>query len=228
MEKRIPMKHRSFIAAISVVVMMVVSTSTTIAIEAPLEQTIVVTSTTDSGPGTLREASQRATPGTTITFDPVIFLPDDPATISVTSPLPELTQGQITIDASNEGVILDGSQLPGEEMTSGLLITSSGNVIRGLQILHFPGDGIDILRGAQDNLIGGDRMVGVGPTGQGNVVSWNGSVGVTIGDPGTSNNVVIGNYIGTDPTGSLAWGNSAHGVMLQSSANNTIGGTVPG
>ena len=222
------MKQWSFIATISVVVMMVVSTSTTIAMDAPLEQTIVVISTTDSGPGTLREALQRAPPSTTITFDPAVFLPDDPTTINVTTPLPELTQGQITIDASNAGVILDGSRLPREEMPYGLLITSSGNVVRGLQILHFPGDGIDILRGARDNLIGGDRMVGVGPTGQGNVVSWNGSVGVTIGDPGTSNNVVIGNYIGTDPTGSSAWGNGVHGVMLQRSANNTIGGTTPG
>ncbi|MGD2253329.1 MAG: hypothetical protein PVF70_10495 [Anaerolineales bacterium] len=191
-------------------------------------QEIIVASTSDSGAGTLRQALQRATAGTTITFDPAIFPPDDPATIAVASPLPELDQGQVTIDASNAGVILDGNDLPPGDLTAGLRIVSSGNVVRGLRVLRFPGDGINLADGAQDNIIGGDRTVGAGPTGQGNVVSLNGSVGVALSGAGTTNNLIIGNYIGTDPTGTMAWGNEVHGVMIQRSSHNTIGGTAPG
>ena len=222
------MKQRGFLVVMSVVVAMMVSTAVPIAIGAPQEQDIVVTSTADSGPGTLREALERATPGITITFDAAVFPPDTPATIAVISPLPALAQGQVTIDGSNAGVILNGSALSSGQ---GLYITSNGNVIKGLQILHFPGFGLSIVGGAQNNTIGGDRTVGAGLIGQGNVISGNGLNGIGIsgvGEPRASNNVVTGNYIGTDPTGSLAWGNGHHGIWIHRSANNTIGGTAPG
>jgi len=44
-------------------------------------QAIIVTSTTDSGPGTLRQALLDTQSGDTITFDPAVFPPDKPATI---------------------------------------------------------------------------------------------------------------------------------------------------
>ncbi|MGB3906082.1 MAG: hypothetical protein WBB22_14315 [Anaerolineae bacterium] len=222
------MKPKVFFAATAVAVAMAIGAPAPTTLTAPQRQTIVVTSTADSGPGTLREALGQAPAGTAITFDPTIFPPDDPATIAVTSALPGLVQGQVTIDASNAGVILDGSHLPRGEVTYGLLVTSNGNVIQGLQILHFPGDGISVVRGASHNTIGGDRTVGVGPSGQGNVVSGNGEQGITIGDPETSHNVVTGNYIGIDPSGSFALGNGTHGIMIQRSADNTIGGNSPG
>lgn len=192
------------------------------------EQAIIVTSTTDSGPGTFREALLQATTGATITFDPSVFPPDNPTTISVLAPLPELTQGQVTVDASDSGVILDGSQIPRGDATDGLIVASHGNVIRGLQILRFSASGVVIMRGSQGNTIGGDRTIGMGPTGQGNVISENAQQGITIRDSETGHNVVTGNYIGTDPAGSLAWGNGNHGIMIQRSANNIVGGTVPG
>ena len=42
------------------------------------------------------------------------------------------------------------------------------------------------------------------------------------------NNRVLGNYIGTDVTGTAALGNGADGVLLSGAVNNTIGGTVAG
>ena len=45
---------------------------------------LVVTSIADGGPGTLRQALQDAQNGDTITFDPSIFPPDAPASISLT------------------------------------------------------------------------------------------------------------------------------------------------
>jgi len=87
---------------------------------------------------------------------------------------------------------------------------------------------LSIIGGAQDNTVGGDRTVGTGPSGQGNVISGNDDLGLSMRDPGTANNVITGNYIGTDVTGSLALGNGNHGIMIQRSADNTIGGLTPG
>lgn len=42
---------------------------------------------------------------------------------------------------------------------------------------------------------------------------------------GANNNLIEGNFIGTDPTGSLARGNGTDGILIQNSANNLIGGT---
>ncbi len=190
-------------------------------------QAIAVTSTADSGPGTLREALERAAPGATITFDPTVFPPDDPAAISLLSGLAELTQGQITIDGSNAGVVLDGSQLPRENI-DGLVIASSHNVIRGLQILRFPEHGLTIHHGAQDNTIGGDRTAGAGPTGQGNVISGNHMEGVHIEGVGTDHNLVIGNFIGTDATATSAVGNVYGVAIVHGAQHNHIGGATAG
>lgn len=186
--------------------------------------TCTVTSALDSGPGTLRRCLENAVTGNRITFDPLVFPPTNPATIALTSPLPSLIQGNLTIDASNVGVILDGSATPSG--TSGLHIASGGNAIRGLQILHFPVDGIRI-RGS-DNTIGGDRTLGSGPTGQGNVISANGFVGISIWEEGSTNNVIRGNYIGTDASGTTALGNFVNGVFVVGAQGNQVGGLTAG
>jgi parallel beta-helix repeat protein len=183
-----------------------------------------VVSPADSGPGTLRRAIFDAAPGDTITFSPAIFPPASPVTIFVQSALPPLTQNGVTIDASNAGVILNGFQAPAG--TDGLVVEADNCVIRGLRIQNFAKDGIWIGSGATGNTVGGDRGVGAGPNGQGNLVVWNGASGVAIlGD----NNRVRGNYIGVDPTGTWDWGNGTNGVSLWDGASgNIIGGTASG
>jgi len=49
------------------------------------EATLVVTSTADSGNGTLRQAMDNAVSGDTITFDTGVFPPGSPVTIHVTT-----------------------------------------------------------------------------------------------------------------------------------------------
>src|SRR3990170_4173880 len=71
----------------------------------PQGSTLLVTNPADSGPGTLRQALLDAQPSDTITFDPAVFPPDAPVTIALSAGLPELDQGNLTIDASNAGVI---------------------------------------------------------------------------------------------------------------------------
>jgi len=181
--------------------------------------THTVTNSADHGSGTLRECLQEAEPGDTITFDPYVFPPKSPAVIRISSQLPGLSQGGITIDASNVGVILDGSDAPSG--TVGLPIGSSQNIVMGLQILHFS-EGIGI--NGHHNTIGGDRSHGTGPMGEGNLISGNKGIGINVccGENAT-NNRIVGNFIGTDISGEEIHGNWDIGIAI-GGIQNTIGG----
>ena len=76
-------------------------------------------------------------------------------------------------------------------------------MIRGLQILHFR-FGIALIDGARSAVVGGDRSIGSAPLGQGNLISGSTYSGIILQDSGTANNQVVGNYIGTDATGTKA------------------------
>jgi uncharacterized repeat protein (TIGR01451 family) len=89
--------------------------------------------------------------------------------------------------------------------------------------------GVDVTGGASYNTIGGTAPHA------GNVISGNGFVGVEIdgfssgGNGVTTGNVVQGNKIGTDPSGTFAVGNSSSGVFLAFGTRfNTVGGSVSG
>ena len=188
----------------------------------------LVTTSADGGPGTLRECMENATSGDTVTFDATAFPPTSPATITLQTELPHIYCGDLTIDASNAGVVLDGSQMEGGV---GLSVDSGGNTIRGLQVVRFAHTGINLPdRSSSYNIIGGDRTIGSGPLGQGNLISGNGmGGGVFIGG---SNNVVAGNFIGTDVSGERAFqgreGYFDHGIFMAGASNNRIGGTSSG
>lgn len=86
--------------------------------------------------------------------------------------------------------------------------------------------GVQIL-GASSNLIGGTTVA------EGNVISGNREFGVNMGAFGgnaETGNSVLGNWIGTDPTGSNGpgLGNGWAGVEIDSGSYNQIGGTAPG
>ena len=87
------------------------------------------------------------------------------------------------------------------------------------------GIGISMHTNVKDSTIGGDTP------GARNVISGNTGTGVGVsgflGDPTTSGNFVVGNYIGTDVTGSAPLGNAGDGIYIGGFAN-TIGGGNPG
>ncbi|UCE16098.1 MAG: right-handed parallel beta-helix repeat-containing protein [Candidatus Bathyarchaeota archaeon] len=180
----------------------------------PAGQTWIVTSTMDSGMGTLRWCLANATNGDTIAFDSSVFPPTSPANIILTSELQYIIQGNLTIDASGAGVILNGSQTTGD--TVGLVVDSENNTIKGLQILHFPGWGMKLTANANNNTIGGDRTIGTAPSGEGNVISANGRSGagggITLSS--SSNNTILGNNIT----------NNEAGIWLLNSSNNHVSG----
>jgi len=119
------------------------------------------------------------------------------------------------------GVVLKGS-------------TATGNAVRGNYIgLNAAGtsnvanitDGIQILLGASNNIIGGTTAA------DRNVISGNNNSGIYItGSVGAvcSGNLISANFIGTDAAGSASIGNST-GVFLGTDVTgNTIGGTAAG
>jgi streptogramin lyase len=128
------------------------------------------------------------------------------------------------IDANAfQGVALDGS---GTDLN-----VVAGNHIgvdaTGNNALGNGNNGVWILQGAQSNRIGTN---GSDPNaaGEGNRIGGNAYAGVAITDPGTNQNLVAGNSIGADPTGTRALGNGGNGVYLGNAAqHNQIGGSAP-
>jgi hypothetical protein len=106
----------------------------------------------------------------------------------------------------------------------------AGNIIglnaKGTQSLPNGIDGIEIIGGSQNNLVGGDT-----PSFR-NVVSGNGKNGIELSGPSvnnvaTSSNTVKNNYIGKKNDGIASTGNGANGVLIIGAARgNTIGSEV--
>ena len=72
-------------------------------------------------------------------------------------------------------------------------------------------------------------LVGGTTPGSQNVISGNGygvSIGSGLGDPHVSHNRIEGNLIGTDATGTVALGNTQHGITIVT-PSNTVGGATP-
>ncbi|MFC1474987.1 hypothetical protein ACFLQK_02970, partial [bacterium] len=84
-------------------------------------------------------------------------------------------------------------------------------------------DGLVIYTQAKNNVIGGTTP------GERNIISGNRDAGLTINNDGTEFNKVIGNYIGTDVSGTVTLGNDGGGVLIRFMAKkNVIGGSVAG
>jgi titin len=157
-------------------------------------------------------------------------------------------------------IVLNGSSAG--FMASGLRISAGNSTVQGLVINSFSyGDGIELRTNGGDlitgNYIGTDvtgtkalgnyhgvavtsnnNMIGGTTAAARNLISGNGSfgfgnfTGILIA-AGATGNLVQGNYIGTDVTGTKALGNTLGGVVIEgdfdrTTSDNTIGGTAPG
>jgi hypothetical protein len=154
--------------------------------------------------------------------------------------------------------VIDGSRILDQTFIAhtGLLIYSAGNEVRGISVRNFDWNGITLqYADATNNTIAG-CWLGLDDTGAGaagndlqgiliwqgasrntiggtnaldrNVLSGNKQYGIFITDPGTSGNVLLGNYIGTDADGVLAVPNESGGAILVNGASlNLVGGVEP-
>ena len=132
------------------------------------------------------------------------------------------TIGGTTAAARNliSGNNSDGLQIFSGATNNEILGNYIGIDATGTSALSNVGSGVYLL-GAPGNIIGGTA------SGAGNVLSGNGQGGVTIHLISGSNNVVQGNLIGTDATGTTTLAND-FGVGILDGSNNAIGGTAPG
>jgi hypothetical protein len=151
----------------------------------------------------------------TIGFHPEVFPSDTPAAVSLTSTLPFLSAGDDAVVGADAGVIVYGGNLG----FPCFQIDSDGNAIKGIQIQNCH-TGIVLEAAARNNMIGGSAE------GERNVISDNDAVGVRVNG---SANVIQGNYIGTDATGTMSRPNEMEGIWIALGAqNNLVGGSNPG
>jgi uncharacterized repeat protein (TIGR01451 family) len=228
---------------------------------------LVVTTTNDSGPGSLREAIQIANQHISAGGDTITFaIPGSGVqSINVSNALPVL-QDPVLIDGftqpgasantlcSGNNAVLRVALYGGFATGSmdGLRLAGLGNcTVRGLSLNTFPGNGITVLSGTNHQVAGcqiGLDTTGAaaGNTGKGvqvlgpaaanrigggepedrNVIGGNLTVGVQVEN--SAGNVIAGNFIGTDPSGSAVRGNATSGVQLYlaGSVSNVVGGTT--
>jgi hypothetical protein len=128
----------------------------------------------------------------------------------------DITAGNSTI----EGLVIQQFQRYGLVLETNGGDSVTGNFI-GTDITGAlaSGNGAGILVTSASNIIGGTTAATK------NVISGNTGAGIQITGAGAAKNLVIGNEIGTDITGTRPLGNGGSGVVIDQAANNTIGGT---
>lgn len=141
----------------------------------------------------------------------------------------------IALEASTSGSSIGGVQSGEGNVISGnrydgLGIQGTSHVVRGNLIgtnaagtsaVGNASGGVTLHNGAQNNTIGGTIP------GARNVISGNREGGIYINYRSTGNNVIQGNFIGTDAAGTGAVGNQGRGIYLDAgTSGNVIGGVA--
>jgi len=215
--------------------------------------TFMVTTTADSGTGSLRDAITKANNASDA--DVIKFaIGSGLKTISPTSSLP-MTKYALTIDGTTQPgysgkplIEIRGDKTSGD----GIRVGGGNSTIKGLVINRFSGNGMILVNKGgntvKGNWIGltntGDaaakngakgivvsinnNTIGGTSTNDRNVISGNGSSGVQMWSAASTGNTVLGNYVGTDWTGEKAIANLKSGIANDGAASNTIGGTAAG
>ncbi|MCY2951361.1 MAG: right-handed parallel beta-helix repeat-containing protein [Planctomycetota bacterium] len=128
-------------------------------------------------------------------------------------------QGVALVGDANHNNLVQGN-LIGTDITG---TQPLGNANQGIFIYAKPGQQV------RDNVIGGTD-----PAAR-NVVSGNTEQGIMLSGEGVKNNLIQGNFVGTDTSGGNKLGNVLSGIIIvpvdgasDGASNNTIGGTTPG
>ncbi|TAD88582.1 MAG: hypothetical protein EA000_06485 [Oscillatoriales cyanobacterium] len=184
--------------------------------------------------------------------DPGYNTSNNAFTIRPLSPLPQITDSAIIDGTTQPGfssrpvIELDGSNVS----VDGLYISAGNSTVRGLTINRFgvdairlTGNGGNIIEG---NFIGTDvtgtldlgnlysgisistpnNLIGGTTVKARNIISGNDNVGIYITESTANNNLIQGNYIGSDVTGTKDLGNTNNGIAILDASNNTVGGTT--
>jgi hypothetical protein len=228
------MRYASFFAFVIAVWLMPVSVFA--------QTTFTVTTTNDSGPGSLRQAilDANANPGA----DQIHFnIPGNgPHTITVQSELPAAT-GPVVIDGLTQSgatcatwpatlqIVLNGSPLP--TGSNGLILSGGGSMVRGL-VVHgtgvFPNQGAAILIDSDGNAVECNYL-GTDVNGTDISASMRNEVGVYLS--GGDNNTVGGssatqrNLIANSDEGIRLDGGATGNVIAGNYLGTDVNGTIP-
>ena len=208
--------------------------------------------------GTTANSSQFRVPAALLDFNGVASIPPLIAlpTVSDSTGGPTLDGTTQTSNIGNTNgsgpeVELDGTGAGAA--SSGLHITAGNSVVRGLVINRFSQSGIEVSGGTGTTIVGnyiGTNINGTAQAGnnqQGilvsdstgntiggtsdadrNVISGNRLRGLLIYETAASGNQILGNYIGTNATGTASLTNQQIGLYIWNAPGNTIGGTAAG
>jgi uncharacterized repeat protein (TIGR01451 family) len=177
-------------------------------------------------------------------------------TIALQSPLPVVSVPTVIDGTTQPGaqagtplIQIDGTAAGAA--ADGIVLSGGNSAVRGLIISNFTGNGVHLETAGTDTVSG--NYIGVDPTaatiaangGDGvlvdnvgqnviggtlstdhNVISGNKGFGVDIKGGSAGTNLVEGNFIGTDLSGTKGLPNTGGGVQIENAPNNTVGGSV--
>src|SRR5262249_28239741 len=128
------------------------------------------------------------------------------------------------LDAADRNLV-SGNSGSGIELENG-----SGNRVQGNLVGTNRSGAATLPNGANGVLIvsSAGNTIGGAAAGAGNVLSGNGTNGVTLVLAASSGNVIQGNYIGTDVAGTHDLGNLFFGVFAFQAPGTVIGGAAAG
>ncbi len=215
--------------------------------------TFLVTTTADSGGGSLRDAMNKA--NATSAADVIQFkIGTGAKTISPTSGLPHLKY-PVTLDGSTQPgyagkpiIEIRGDRAGG---AYGLVLAGGSSTVKGLVINRFGNTGILANKGGNTikgtyvgtditgSYAAGNKNKGIILQSSGNtvggtaasdrvVVSGNTGAGIQLYTSAASGNKILGTYIGVDRNGIKAIPNTGTGITVYQAPSNTIGGTSSG
>jgi hypothetical protein len=155
-------------------------------------------------------------------------------------------------------ITLDGTSATAFPFLNGLTLSGGSSAVKGFSIVNFTGHGIRLDTNGNNTVLanyigvtpggieagngisgilmvtnGGNTIGSTIPIGSGtglgaNVISGNDQFGIHVFGLGSSGTTILGNYIGTDPTGAFDLGNGASGIFMQDSMQNVVGGSAAG
>lgn len=208
-----------------------------------------VTNTAASGDGSLAKAITDA--NTTPGLDSIVFAIDGTGVPRITvAVLPDITE-PVTIDGTTQAGGLVELTAATASSGTGLRIVGGGSTVRGLVInrwargIEISGTGGNVLEG---NLIGTDALgmrvqpntegvvidgspgnrIGGTTAGARNVIAGNATNGVRVRGTDAIANVVQGNRIGTDVSGTVKLANQTGVAILDGASGTRVGGTTAG